>query len=135
VEIVVALREAHSPGAPHEPAPPCAERVGLIPSSDLPSVFRLQERDDEWAAATETLVLKRFADIPGLKLSDLRAECRDTICRVHVAFPSWEYQESEGKRLAANALRDLLGVAPGWKIIDARDAPALDYYFQRRKRN
>lgn len=132
VEIVAALRAAHSPNAPREALPVCEEWVGLVPSSDLPSVFRVQVRDDAWADATESLLLKRIADVPGLRLSDLRVECRDTICHIHFAFPTAEYQESEGNQLVAKAVWGLPSLAQGGRIIGPRDAPTIDYYLQRR---
>src|SRR6185503_9125075 len=118
-------------GAPEKP-PVCPDWIGLISSSDLDSAFAEQTRDDEWAGASETLILKRIADAPGLKLSDLRVECRDTICRIHAAFPTPEYQEKTGNRLGADALENLPGCERGGKIIPPRDLPTIDYYFQRR---
>lgn len=132
VQIVAKLREAHSPGSAHEKPPVCPDWIGLISSSDLDSAFVEQTRDDEWAGASETLILKRIADAPGLKLSDLRVECRDTICRIHAAFPTQEYQETTGNRLVADALENLPGFERGGKIIPPRDLPTIDYYFQRR---
>ena len=132
VQIVAKLREAHSPrGAPEEP-PPCPDSIGLISSSDLDSAFVEQTRDDAWAGAREALILKRIADASGLKLSDLSVECRDTICRIHAAFPTREHQDAIGNRLLADALQDLSGFAPGGKIIPPREAPTITYYFQRR---
>jgi hypothetical protein len=132
VRIAADLREAHSPGGTHAKPPPCPEWVGLIGSSDLDSAFVDQTRDDEWADASEALISKRIADAPDLKLADLRVECRDTICRIHAAFPSREYQETTGNRLVAEAVDDLPGFARGGKIIPPREAPTVDYYFQRR---
>jgi hypothetical protein len=131
-EIVAALREAHSPGGTHDEPAVCVERVGLVDSSDLDSAFAEQTRDDEWADATETLILKRIAAAPGLKLSDLRVECRDTICWIHAAFATREYQETTGLRLVADALRDLPGFAPGGKGIPPDREPTIDFYYQRR---
>src|SRR5262245_61748707 len=71
-QIVAKLREAHSPGSAHETPSVCPERVGLIDSSDLDFAFVEQKRDDEWADASEALILKRIADSPNLKLSELR---------------------------------------------------------------
>jgi hypothetical protein len=132
VQIIAKLREAHSPGGTQETPPVCPERVGLVDSSDLDYAFVEQARDDEWADATETLILQRVADAPGLKLSELRVECRDTICHIHAVFPSPEYQDAAGNRLLADALEELPGFAGGGKIIPPRDAPTIDYYFQRR---
>jgi hypothetical protein len=133
VQIVAELREAHSPGSVHEEPPPCTEWIGLLASADLAKAFTLQQRDRDWAEATEALILKRLADANGLQLSDLDVRCRDTVCRIHLAFPSPEYQEATGNRLAADALADLPGFAPGGKIDPHDDAPTIDYYFQRRK--
>jgi hypothetical protein len=77
------------------------------------------------------MVLQRFADAPGLRLADLRVECRETICRIHLAFPTAEYQQSEGNELAANALDKVPGFADGGQIVPSRWGPTLDYYLQR----
>jgi len=132
VEIIAALREAHSPDAPRAATPVCAEWVGLVPSSQLASVFRVQVRDDEWADATEAMILGRLADVPGLKLAELSVQCRDTVCRLHFAFPTGEYQDATGNRLVADALDEVPGLRIGW-IHSGSDAPTIDYYFQRRK--
>jgi hypothetical protein len=132
VQIVAQLRAAHSPSGTHEEPPPCPDRIGLVDSSDLDWAFVEQPRDAEWADATEALILKRISDAPGLRLSDLRVECRDTICHIRAAFPTVEYQEATGNRLVAEALNDMPGFARGGKIIPPRNAPTVDYYFQRR---
>jgi hypothetical protein len=132
-QIVADLRDAHSPGSTHDEPPVCVERIGLVDPSDLDSAFVAQTRDAEWAVATEALILTRFADAPGLRLSDLRVECRDTICRVHAAFPTQEYKETTGNRLVAMALHELPGFARGGKIAPPRGAPTVDYYLQRRR--
>jgi hypothetical protein len=131
VRIISALRKLHSPDVPQPEPPVCAATLGLIASSDLGWAFAQQDRDEEWAVAAESLLLDRFADVPGLKLANLRVECRDTICRILFSFPTKEYQETVGARLAADALTDLPGFAPGGKIIPYRDALTFDYYLQR----
>ena len=132
VQIVAELREAHSPDGFHEVPPACPDLIGLVASSELDSAFVEQARNVEWADASEALILKRLAGAPGLKLSELRVECRDTICRIHAAFPTRDYQESTGNRLVADALQDLPGFAPGGKGIAAHETPTITYYFQRR---
>jgi hypothetical protein len=131
VRIVAQLHEAHSPGSTREEPPACPDLIGLVDPSDLDSAFGEQARDDEWADASEALILKRFANAPGLKLSDLRVECRDTICRVHAVFPSREYQATTGNRLVAQALQELPGFARGAKVNRSHREPAVDYHFQR----
>jgi hypothetical protein len=133
VQIIADLREAHAPGSVRDEPPPCPQWIGLLASSDLDQAFRLQSRDGGWADATEALILRRFADVDGLQLADLSVQCRDTVCRIHVAFPSLEYEETTGNQLTHNALRELPGFATGGKIIHGRDEPTFDYYIQRRK--
>jgi hypothetical protein len=132
VQIVAKLRELHSPGIAHEEPAVCVERIGLVDNSDLDSALVAQKRDAEWASATEALLLKRIADAPGLRLSDLGVECRYTICHIRAAFPTAEYQEATGNRLVAEALNELPVFAPGGKIVPPRETPTIDYYFQRR---
>jgi len=132
VQIVAELREAHLPNGFHEVPPACPDLIGLVASSELDSVFVEQARNAEWADASEALILTRLAGAPSLKLSELRVECRDTICRIHAAFPTLDYRESTGNRLVADALKDLPGFAPGGKGIVPHETPTLTYYFQRR---
>jgi hypothetical protein len=133
VEIVADLREAHSPGSVRYDPPVCAEWIGLVASSDLDTAFAQQPREREWADATEAMISQRLANAPGLKLVDLSVQCRETVCRIHLAFPTLEYQETTGNRLAADALDELPGFAPGGKIDPGWGTPTIDYYFQRRK--
>jgi hypothetical protein len=133
VQIIADLREAHSPGSARGDVPPCVERIGLLASSDLDTAFAQQPREGGWADETETLILRRFADAEGLQLADLNVQCRETVCRIHVAFPSAAYQEATGDQLAGRALRDLPGFAAGGRIDRRHDAPMYDYYIQRRK--
>jgi hypothetical protein len=133
VQIVADLRNVHSPGSVRDEPPPCREWIGLLASSDLATAFSLQQRDREWADATETLILKSLADVAGLRLADVNVQCRDTVCRIHLAFPTAEYQEAAGNRLATDALVNLPGFAPGGKVDPGYDAATIDYYLQRRK--
>jgi hypothetical protein len=133
VQIIADLRAAHSPASAREEPPPCPDWIGLLATSDLDAAFLEQPRDRDWADATEALILKRLADVAGLQLADLNVQCRETVCRVHVAFPSAEYEQTAGRRLAFEALRDLPGIAAGGKFDHGRDAPMYDYYIQRRK--
>jgi hypothetical protein len=133
MEIVAELRDAHSPGGAHDDPPPCAEWVGLLASSDLDAAFARQARDRDWAEGSETMILQRLARAPGLELADLGVQCRETVCRIHLAFPTLEYQEATGNRLAADALDGMPGFAPGGKIDPGWGTPTIDYYFQRRR--
>jgi len=133
VQIIADLREAHSPDSVHDDPPVCAAWVGLVASSDLDAAFAQQARVREWADATEAMISQRLANAPGLKLAALSVQCRQTVCRIHLAFPTLEYQETTGNRLAADALGELPGFAPGGKIDPGWGTPTIDYYFQRRR--
>jgi hypothetical protein len=133
VEIVADLREVHSPGSVHDDPPVCAEWVGLVASSELDTAFAQQPREREWADATEAMISQRLANASGLKLADLSVQCRETVCRIHLAFPTLEYQEATGNRLAADSLVELPGFAPGGKIDRGWSTPTIDYYLQRRR--
>ena len=135
VHIVATMQKVHTPGSTPAKPPVCEATQGLLPSSYLGWAFDDQARDNEWAGETESMILQRFSDTSGLKLADLRVECRETICRIHLAFPTAEYQESEGNELAANALDRLPGFADGGQIIPSRWGPTLDYYLQRSNTN
>src|SRR6185295_3808710 len=91
VQIVAELRATRVPGARAD-ATACSQTAGLVPSSSLERTFPRQERNREWAAGAESMILRRLTEVSALQLSDLGVECRDTICRAHLAFPSREYQ-------------------------------------------
>ena len=133
VQIAFHLREAYSPGVIQEEPPVCPEQIGLVSSSRLDSVFVTQERDPIWADSTEAYLLRRLAEAPRLELSELGVECRDTICHIRLVFPTREYQDATGNRLAADALNELPVFAPGAKIVPPSEEPTMDYYFQRRR--
>ena len=133
VRIAEELRTAHSPGTAWSDTPVCKDWVGLVMASDLARTFPTQARDAEWADATEALILRRLTQAQGLALSDLGVECRDTICHVRLAFPSKQYQDATGNRLAADALHELPGFAQGAQVDTGETEPTIDYYIQRRK--
>jgi hypothetical protein len=133
VQIAFDLRAAYSPGIVQDEPPVCAQQIGLVSSSSLDSAFVTQTRDPKWAEATEAYLLRRLAETPGLELSEFGVECRDTICHIRLVFPTREYQEATGNRLAADALNELPVFAPGGKIIPPGGEPTVDYYLQRRR--
>jgi hypothetical protein len=133
VRIVADLRAAHSPGSARIEPPVCKEWIGLVASSALERTFPTQTRDIEWAESAEALILRRLTQAQGLALSELGVECRDTICHIRLAFPSKQYEDATGNRLAADALHELSGFAPGAQIDTGDTEPTIDYYIQRRK--
>lgn len=132
-EIIAGLWEAHAPQLARPELPVCVERIGLIDSAELDSAFVIQTRHSDWADATETAILRRIVETPGLELSNLSVECRETICRIRFVFPTKEYQEATGNRLAARASNGIRGFASGVKVRLPRGTTITDYYIQRRR--
>ena len=73
--------------------------------------FAAEPVDAAWAPGAEAKVLAKFAEMPGLKLIDLQAECRSTMCRVQLTQPA-----VEGGPQPFNILRDSLGLEPRWMM-------------------
>lgn len=133
-EIAAALRTAHGDNVDTEELPVCANRIGLVASSDLDSAFAAQARDTEWANAAEAALSVRIAEASGLQLSDFAVQCRETICRLHFVFPTESYRQSAGYARLGDALQDAPGFVDGGKIVEAHDGTAAaDYYVQRRR--
>jgi hypothetical protein len=51
------------------------------------TVFMAESIDAQWAPMAEAQILDRIAQEPGLRLLDLRVECRTTMCRVQMTQP------------------------------------------------
>jgi hypothetical protein len=64
--------------AQREPPPPLAANE---------RVFETEGIDAEWAPVAEAQILDAFAQQTGLRLLDLRVECRTTMCRVQMTQP------------------------------------------------
>jgi hypothetical protein len=102
------------PAAAEAPAPPASSAGLAVPSSPLPGqgmpgpmtqlildaqrepppplaanerVFESEGVDAEWAPVAEAQILDAFAQQTGLRLLDLRVECRTTMCRVQMTQP------------------------------------------------
>jgi hypothetical protein len=50
--------------------------------------FAAEAVDRTWAAGAEASIYAKLAEIPGLELIDLQAECRSTMCRLQMASGS-----------------------------------------------
>jgi hypothetical protein len=133
-EIAAALRTAHGDNVDADALPVCADRIGLVASSDLDSAFAAQAREPDWADAAEAAFSARIADVPGLELSDFAVQCRETVCRLHFVFPTEAYRHSAGYGLLGDALQDAPGFVDGGKLVEAHDGTAAaDFYVQRRR--
>jgi hypothetical protein len=101
-----------------------------LASSDLASAFLLESRARTWAETAEAELNGRIAQATGLKLTNLRTECRERICRIAFTFPNVEYLRAPGAALVADALNGTPGFEAGGSIVDASDGEQI-YYLQR----
>jgi hypothetical protein len=73
--------------------------------------FSVEPIDAAWAPGAEADILAKFAQMQGLKLIDLRVECRSTMCRVELSQPS----AASGERPPSfSSLLDSLGLKTRW---------------------
>jgi hypothetical protein len=56
--------------------------------AEIESRFRGETADPRWSSGMEARILGEVAQIPGLKLVSLEAQCRATICRVKLFHPA-----------------------------------------------
>lgn len=84
--------------------------------------FAAEPIDAAWAPGAESRLLAVFAEMPGLKLIDLQAECRSTMCRLQLTQPPAE--PGQTGRLPFSILRDEVGMTPRWMMAVVAGAPA-----------
>jgi hypothetical protein len=82
--------------------------------------FAREPIDAAWAPGAEAELLAKFAQMPGLKLIDLQAECRSTMCRLQMTQPRTAPGEHSGTSF--NALLSSVGMQPRW-IMAVVDGP------------
>lgn len=69
-------------GLSQEDVEKCVGRAAL-------SEFAVQSRDTTWAASTESQILGSLTQLSAeVTVSGLNVECRETLCRLQIAFPS-----------------------------------------------
>jgi len=118
---------AHAP-SPAETAMPGGARSPVPNAAERDRMFRAEPVDREWAPGAEAELLRKLAEIPGLKVITMRVECRSTMCRLDVTLPA-------GAASAARAapfdptldLRPTLVIATR----DPSGAPSTVMYFMR----
>ena len=96
--------------------------------------FATEPVDARWAPGAEAKLLGKVAQIPGLALTGLRAECRSTMCRLQLALPKTgspaPVSNAPGQ---PNDLASSLGLDPRWfaAIQDGSGAPQMVMYLWR----
>ena len=93
VPVAVAWQTSASP-LPGQAAPGPMTQLILDAQREPPSGLAANERlfdaesiDVEWAPMAEAEILDRFAQQTGIRLVDLRVDCRTTLCRVQMTQP------------------------------------------------
>ena len=100
-------------------------------ASALARTFLSESRDRTWADTAEAELGNRIAQAPGLKLTTLRIECRETVCRMHFTFPAREELQSGGPMVMA-AVNGTPGYKTGGLILLGEDG-TLTYYVRLRE--
>jgi hypothetical protein len=84
--------------------------------------FAAEPIDTAWAPGAEARLLAVFAEMPGLELIDLQAECRSTMCRLQLTQPP--AAPGQLGALPFNILRDEVGMTPRWMMAVVDGFPA-----------
>jgi hypothetical protein len=69
----------------------------------------------------------RIAQSPGLELTTLRIECRESVCRIDFIFPTQEYLQTAGGQMAMAALNGTPGYTTGGLILVGGDGTLTCY--------
>ena len=131
VELALPVRAA-TPARPVPTAEPRADRVPLPDLAAMPAHERLAARqrsfeaepvDTAWARGAEAELLRKLAEIQGLRVVTLRVECRTTTCRLEITLSA-----SGG---AQGALTSYLRPTMVVPTVDPSGAPSTLMYFAR----
>jgi hypothetical protein len=92
------------------------ERAGDLVTGE--QEFAAEPRDSRWAPGAEAELLAKFAQVPGLRLLELQAECRSTMCRFQLLQPPGT---PGNPSLPFHTLLDSLGLKPRFimTVVDA----------------
>jgi hypothetical protein len=117
------------------------EVVGECLGQFLSMQFDAESRDDSWADATERSIVDGLTEISTVTtVASLTVECRETVCRLQMAFPTVDYVPTKGAHerdvaLVSTVFRPLLASAGLRPIIVPYprrvDYPERIYYFAR----
>jgi hypothetical protein len=80
--------------------------------------FAAEPVDAAWAPGAEAKLLGNLAQIPGLALTNLRVECRSTMCRLQIAVPTTPGTAPPFNPVGQQSgdLGKTLGLEPRWVI-------------------
>jgi hypothetical protein len=118
-------RAARSPLPGEAASTPMTDLQGRLNAESRPGVaesereFAAEPVDATRAPGAEADLLARFAQMPGLKLIDMRVHCRSTMCRLELVQPDGAPAVAGGPR-PFNILLDSVGLEPRWMISLAR---------------
>jgi hypothetical protein len=103
--------------------------------------FESEGRDDKWADATERTIIDGLAQIPSVTtVTALNVDCRETVCRLQMAFPTVDSvptRDSQARDVAlvSNVFVPFLDQAQLRRLIvpypTGVDLPERTYYFVR----
>ena len=91
--------------------------VGECLGQFLSVQFDSETRDDSWADATERTIVSGLTEISTVTtVASLTVECRETVCRLQMAFPTVDYVPTRGPHerdvaLVSTVFRPLLATA------------------------
>jgi hypothetical protein len=117
------------------------EGVGECLGQFLSMQFNSERRDDSWADATERTIVDGLTQASTVtRVASLTVECRETVCRLQMAFPTVHDVPTKGPRerdvaLVSTVFRPLLASASLRPLIVPHprsvDYPERIYYFAR----
>ena len=135
--------DSPAPGRSGSPCSPDAnlEEAGECLGRWLSMRFESESRDENWANATERIVVDGLTQISGVTtVTSLTVDCRETVCRLQMAFPSRDYVPTQGPperdaALVSDVFVPLLERAGLRRLIvpypRRTDLPERTYYFVR----
>lgn len=98
---------------------------------ELESRFGTETADPTWSRGMEARILDQVAQVNGLKLVSLEAECRATICRVKFFHPAGTNALSSLTKLVPMATAIGFSGVAQVATLDGKGVPISLLYFQR----
>ena len=111
--------------------PPLKVAIGPVPEfKETLRQFAMETDDPGWSVATETRIFSEISQATGLSASDVRVDCRTTMCRVLLTKPS---SSPNPRYRGFNDLVDSFGLKTRWilAIPDENGTPVNFAYVQR----
>jgi hypothetical protein len=99
---------------------------------ELETQFAAETADPKWSNAAEAEILGRVAQVAGLELVSLEAECRATICRVKLFHPPGTKVRSSLDTLKIHAEEIGFGHTAEVATLGDDGVPISVFYLQRK---